>query len=458
MNAVIVEILFIVLLLTANGVFAMSEIAVISARKARLRRMAAGGDRRAGAALELAQELDRFLSTVQIGITLVGILAGAFGGATIAGQLGEAFGRVPALAPYGEALGLTVVVLVITYLSLVVGELVPKRLGMNNPEGVARVVAGPMGALSRLASPLVRLLSFSTSAVLRLLRVRPPTGPPVTEDEVRLLIEQATHAGVFERAEREMVESVFRLGDRRVTALMTPRPDVAWLDVNSPPEEIARRISASHFSRLPVCDHHPDNVLGVTKAKDLLSGVLSGQPLDLRRHLRQPLFVPESMTALRLLELFRGSRTHVALVVSEHGAFEGLVTLTDVLEAIVGDLVPPGGQAEPLAVRREDGSWLLDGALTIEEFKELFTVGRMPGEGQESYLTLAGFVITHLGRIPAAADRFEWGGLSFEVMDMDGRRVDKVLVKENPPGKTAAHGWPRPSSFTDRPGPGQNDS
>src|SRR5215204_3290492 len=197
MNAVIVEILFIVLLLTANGVFAMSEIAVISARKARLRRMAAGGDRRAGAALELAQELDRFLSTVQIGITLVGILAGAFGGATIAGQLGEAFGRVPALAPYGEALGLTVVVLVITYLSLVVGELVPKRLGMNNPEGVARVVAGPMGALSRLASPLVRLLSFSTSAVLRLLRVRPPTGPPVTEDEVRLLIEQATHAGVF---------------------------------------------------------------------------------------------------------------------------------------------------------------------------------------------------------------------------------------------------------------------
>ena len=433
MSAIVVEILFIVVLLAANGVFAMSEIAVVSARKARLQRMAAGGDRRARAALELAQEPDRFLSTVQIGITLVGILAGAFGGATVAAQLGEALDRVPALNPYGEALGLTAVVLVITYLSLVVGELVPKRVGMNNPEGIARVVARPMIALSRLASPVVHLLSFSTSAVLRLLRTRPPEGPPVTEDEVRVMIEQATEAGVFEQSEREMVESIFRLGDRRVTALMTPRPDMAWLDINSPIEEITRQISASHYSRLPVCDRHPDNVLGMVKAKDLLSAVLSGKPLDLRASLSQPLFVPESMTALRLLELFRESRSHVALVVSEHGSVEGLVTLTDVLEAIVGDLVPPGGRAEPMAVRRDDGSWLLDGGITIDDFKEIFPVGQMPGEEDGAYQTLAGFVITHLGRIPAAADRFEWGGLSFEVMDMDGRRVDKVLV--TPAGK-----------------------
>jgi putative hemolysin len=428
MSAVVIEILFIVLLLVANGVFAMSEIAVISARKARLQRMAAGGDGRARAALKLAQEPDRFLSTVQIGITLVGILAGAFGGATIAEQLGVVLNRVPALDPYGEALGLAVVVLSITYLSLVVGELVPKRVGLNNPEGIAKIVARPMGALSRLASPVVHLLSFSTSALLRLLRTRPPEGPPVTEDEVRVMIEQATDAGVFEQTEREMVESIFRLGDRRVTALMTPRPDVAWLDVNSTPEEHARRISESHFSRLPVCDRHPDNVLGVVKAKDLLSVVLAGKPLDLRGSLRQPLFVPESMTVLRLLELFKESRTHVALVVSEHGAFEGLVTLTDVLEAIVGDLVPPGGQAEPMAVRRDDGSWLLDGGITVDDFKEIFPVGQMPGEEDKSYQTLAGFVITQLGRIPAAADRFEWSGLSFEVVDMDGRRVDKVLV------------------------------
>ncbi|HWS85849.1 MAG TPA: hemolysin family protein [Pyrinomonadaceae bacterium] len=428
MSAVVIEILFIALLLVANGVFAMSEIAVISARKARLQRLAAGGDRRARAALELAQEPDRFLSTVQIGITLVGILAGAFGGATIAEQLGVVLNRFPALDPYGEALGLAVVVLAITYLSLVVGELVPKRVGMNNPEGIARVVAGPMRTLSRLASPVVRLLSFSTSAVLRLLRTRPPEGPPVTEDEVRVMIEQATDAGVFEKAEREMVESVFRLGDRRVTALMTPRVDVAWLDVNLPSEEVARRISASHYSRMPVCDRHQDNVMGMVKAKDLLAAVLSGRQLDLRASLRQPLFVPETMTALRLLELFRQSRTHVALVVNEHGAFEGLVTLTDVLEAIVGDLVPPGGQAEPMAVRRDDGSWLLDGGITIDDFKEIFPVGRMPGEEDEDYQTLAGFVITYLGRIPSAADRFEWGGLTFEVVDMDARRVDKVLV------------------------------
>ena len=428
MNAVVVEIVLIVLLLLANGLFAMSEIAVISSRKARLQRLAAGGDRRARAALELAGEPDRFLSTVQIGITLVGILAGAFGGATIAEQLGAVLDRIPTLNPYGEALGLTVVVLAITYLSLVFGELVPKRVGMNNPEGIARIVARPMGALSRFASPAVHLLSFSTSAVLRLLRTRPPEGPAVTEDEVRVMLEQATDAGVFEQSEREMVESVFRLGDRRVTALMTPRVDVAWLDVNLPAEEVARRIAASHYSRLPVCDRQPDNVLGVVKAKDLLSAVLSGRPLDLRASLREPLFVPESMTALRLLELFRGSRTHVALVVNEHGAVEGLVTLTDVLEAIVGDLVPPGGQSEPMAVRREDGSWLLDGGITIDGFKEVFPVERMPGEEEGAYQTLAGFVITHLGRIPSAADRFEWGGLSFEVVDMDGRRVDKVLV------------------------------
>ena len=433
MNAIIIEIVFIALLLIANGVFAMSEIAVISARKARLQRMAAGGDRRARAALELAEAPDRFLSTVQIGITLVGILAGAFGGATVAEQLGIAIDSVPALNPYGEALGLTVVVLAITYLSLVVGELVPKRVGLNNPEGIARVVARPMIALSRLASPVVHLLSFSTSAVLRLLRTRPPEGPPVTEDEVRVMIEQATDAGVFEQAEREMVESIFRLGDRRVTALMTPRPDMAWLDINSPAEEITRQISASHYSRLPVCDRHPDNVLGMVKAKDLLSAVLSGKALDLRASLSQPLFVPESMTALRLLELFRESRSHVALVVSEHGSVEGLVTMTDVLEAIVGDLVPPGGRVEPPAVRRDDGSWLLDGGITIDDFKEVFPVGQMPGEEDGAYQTLAGFVITRLGRIPSAADRFEWGGLSFEVVDMDGRRVDKVLVARSEP-------------------------
>lgn len=423
-----VEVVFIFLLLIANGVFAMSEIAVVSSRKARLQKRAREGDARAQAALELANSPDRFLATIQIGITLIGILAGAFGGATIAEQLGERIGSVPPLAPYGEAIGLAIVVLAITYLSLVVGELVPKRLALNNPEGIASTIARPMRALSRVAAPAVHLLSVSTNAALKLLRARPSTEPSVTEEEIRVLVEQGARAGVFEEAEREMVESIFRLDDRRVGAIMTPRLEIVWLDAKQPSDEIKRKIAGSHYSRFPVCEGSLDNPLGVAKAKDMLSRCLFGEPLDLRVTLRQPLFVPESRTALQVLELFKQSRTHIALVIDEYGAVEGLVTMNDVLEAIVGDLPLPGGEAEQYAVRREDGSWLLDGALSVDEFKEIFPVGRMPREESGVYHTLAGFVMTYLGRVPSAADHFEWGGLRFEVVDMDGKRVDKVLV------------------------------
>lgn len=429
------EVVFIFLLLIANGVFAMSEIAVVSSRKARLQKRAREGDARSAVALELAEAPDRFFSTIQIGITLIGILAGAFGGATIAEQLGERIGSVPPLAPYGEAIGLVVVVLAITYLSLVVGELVPKRLALNNPEGVASTVARPMRVLSRVAAPAVHLLSASTNAALKLLRARPSTEPPITEEEIRVLVEQGTRAGVFEEAEREMVESIFRLGDRRVGAIMTPRLEIVWLDAKQPADRIKRRIIESHYSSFPVCEGSLDNVLGVIKAKEMLSRCMADEPLDLTATLRQPLFVPESRSALQVLDTFKQSRTHFALVIDEYGAVEGLVTINDILEAIVGDLPLPGGEAEQYAIRREDGSWLLDGALSIDEFKEIFLVGQMPGEERGVYHTLAGFVMTHLGRIPAAADRFEWGGLLFEVLDMDGKRVDKVLVMSAPGGK-----------------------
>lgn len=428
MSAITFEVLFVLLLLVANGIFAMSELAVVSARKARLQRMAEAGDARARAALELANSPDRFLSTIQIGITLVGILAGAFGGATIAEQLGAQIARVPALAEYGEAIGLAVVVLAITYLSLVVGELVPKRLALNNPERIAALVARPMGVLSRVASPFVHVLSVSTSAILHILRLKASDEPPVTEEEIKVLIEQGTQAGVILEAEQEMVESVFKLADRSIVTLMTPRTEVAWLDVNDPPERLYAQVSESPYSRFPICTGTVDNVVGVVKAKDLLARSAAGVQLDLRAVMKQPLFVPDSRTALQVLEALKGARTHLAILVNEYGSVEGLVTSNDILEAIVGDIAPAGAQGEEQAVRREDGSWLLDGALPVEDFRELFPVGQLPGEERGGYHTLAGFVMTHLGRIPAVAEYFEWQGLRFEVVDMDGKRIDKVLV------------------------------
>jgi putative hemolysin len=422
------EILFIVLLLVGNGVFAMSELAIVSARKVRLRQMCESGDSRACAALDLAISPDRFLSTIQIGITLVGILAGAFGGATIAEQLGQQISRVPSLAPYGEAIGVGIVVLGITYFSLIIGELVPKRFALNHPEQIAKLVARPMKLLSRIMSPIVSLLSVSTSAVLTLLRMKQPTEPPVTEDEIRILIEQGTQAGVFEEAEQEMVQQVFKLADRRVVSLMTPRLDIVWLDVTASREELRKTIAESHFSRFPVCRDSLDEILGVVKAKDMLALCLGDEDMNLTSVMKSPLFVPESRSALEVLEVFKSSATHLALIVNEYGSIEGLVTTNDILEAIVGDIAPANPQFESYATQREDGSWLLDGALPIDEFKEIFDVRLLPSEERADYQTLAGFILFYLGRVPQAADHFQWNGLRFEIMDMDGKRIDKVLV------------------------------
>ena len=421
------EILFILLLIIGNGIFAMSEIAVVSARKARLQQWASEGNAKARAALELANAPSRFLATVQIGITLVGILAGAFGGATIAEELAArlSLSLIPLLAPYSEVIGLGIVVLAIAYLSLVIGELVPKRLALNHPEAIASAVAAPMRALSVIASPAVRLLSASTEAVLRVLGVRPSTEPPVTEEELKVLIEQGTEAGVFEVAEQDMVEGVFRLSSRRIGALMTPRQKIVWLDLDGSPDEIQHKIGGSTHSRFVVVHGSLDNVLGVVHTKDLLARSLTGQPLDLKGSLQQPLFVPSTMSALCLLELFKKSGTHVALVIDEHGGLKGLVTTHDVLEAIVGDIARAGA---PQAFQRGDGSWLIDGLLPMDEFRELVGIRQLPEEEKDAYHTLGGFVMAHLGRIPALGDRFDWNGMRFEIMDMDGLRVDKVLV------------------------------
>ena len=406
----------------------MSELAIVSARKVRLQQLANQGDIKARIALELANAPNQFLASVQIGITLLAILSGAFAESTIARRLIPLLNLVPWLAPYSDALSSVIAILIITYLTLIIGELVPKRLALNYPERIASVVAIPMRMLANIASPVVYLLSASTDLVVRMMGIKPSTEPQVTEEEIRVLIEQGTEAGTFEEAEQDMVERVFRLGDRPVNALMTPRPDIVWLDLEDTAEENRKKMLDSCHSRFPVCQGGLDNVLGIMHVTDLLARSLSGQQLDLTVSLRQPVFVPESTRGLKILEVFKQTGIHLALVVDEYGVIQGLVTLNDIMVEIVGDVPSAGELEEPQAVQREDGSWLLDGMLAVDEFFEIFEIDEIPTDHRGSYQTLGGFVITHLGRIPSATDYFEWETLRFEVMDMDGNRVDKVLV------------------------------
>ena len=422
------EILIILLLVLANGVFAMSEIAVVSSRKPRLQHLADEGHGGARRALELAESPDRFFATVQVGITLVGILTGAFGGATIASTLAETLRRVPTLAPYAHAIALAAVVLGITYLSLIVGELVPKRIGMQHPERIAARVAGPMMAVAQFAAPAVWVLSASTDVVLRVLRLPRPQEPPVTEAEIKVLLEQGAEAGVFEPGESEMVTRVFRLGDQRVSAVMTPRHRAVWLDVDAPFEE-ARALMASHrFSRYLLCEGELDSVVGVVDVRDLWVAEVAGEPVrDLRAVARAPLVVPDSLRAMQLLERFRESGMHMALVVDEYGGVAGVATLNDILSEVAGDLNVAGPE-HPAAVRREDGSWLLDGALAMDDLRELLGLEERRGDPRE-YRSLGGWIFTELGRVPTEGDHFEAEGHRIEVVDMDGNRIDKVLVQ-----------------------------
>ncbi|MBL8161446.1 MAG: HlyC/CorC family transporter [Anaerolineae bacterium] len=416
------EILIILFLTVINGVLAMAEIAVVSARKVRLEQAAEDGDKRATRALELSADQNRFLSTVQIGITLISILQGAFAGATLAHPIAQLLSQIPLLAPVSEALGLFIVVFVTTYLSLVIGELVPKRLGLQNPERIALLVAGPMHRLATITGPFVKLLSVSTDAVLRLLGARQSDEPPITQAEIEALIQQGIQAGVFQEDQQEMVAGVFSLEGVRLGALMTPRTEIEWLDLDDPPPVNIQKIIKSHHSRFPAAHGDLDRVVGIVRAKDLLNTLLSGGSIDLNTCAREPLFIPENATAADALELFKKSGRHLALVLSEHGGVEGLITLNNLVEQIIG------GIDMPEAVQRPDGSWLLDGLSPIDDVKDLFDIKELPGEEEGHFQTLGGFVMAQLGHIPSVADHFECSGLRFEVLDMDGKRVDKVLV------------------------------
>jgi putative hemolysin len=428
MDAYIFETIIILLLILFNGVFSMSETAIVSARKARLQQMVDDGNSRAQTALDLANNPNRFLATVQIGITLIGILTGVFGGATLASGLSATLSYVPILAPYSAAIAGLIVVLVLTYLTLIIGELVPKRLALNGAERVASSVAGPMTLLSRLTWPLVRLLGISTDFVLRLLRVKPSTEPLVTAEEIMVMVEQGTEAGLFEQSEQDLIERVLALDERRIESFMTPRGKIIALDIAATTDEVRRKLLESQHSRFPVIDSNLDNVLGVVRAKDILSQNLSGQPFDLSSLLRPPLFLPEITTALQALERFKQAGTHVALVLDEYGGIEGMITHNDVLEAIVGYDPSQDAPEQPRVVQREDGSWLVDGLTAIQDFKSALDLDTLPDEAGRRYETVGGLVMNQLAGVPSVGQSFTWHGLRVEVVDMDGRRVDKVLV------------------------------
>jgi putative hemolysin len=428
----IFEIVIILVLIVLNGIFALSEFAIISAKKTRLQHRSEEGDKRAAAALEIANEPTRFLSTIQIGITLVGILAGAFGGATVAEGLAIYLNEFPILALYSDILAITLVVLLITYLTLIFGELVPKHLALNNAENIASSVAKPMSLLSVIASPLVFILSHSTKAVLWVLRVQETTEPPVTEEEIKIMLEEGTEAGVFEKAELSMVEGVFELGDRNIESLMTHRSEVIALDLNDPADENLRKMTGSGRSNFPVYEGDLDKIVGMVSVKDVLARMVDGCTPDIKASVTRPLFAPEAISVLKLLELFKGTGLHIALVTDEYGSIQGVITLHDILEAIVGNVRTLGEPVDTPVVVREDGSWLINGDTPIEDIRKILSVDSFPEEEQGQYRTIAGLILFILERIPKTGDHLEVGGLRYEVVDMDGNRIDKVLVTRVP--------------------------
>jgi putative hemolysin len=435
MRQVAFEVGIIFLLLVANGVFAMAEIAVVSAKKPRLRRLADQGNRKARIALELAESPNRFLSTVQIGITLAGIFAGAFGGETIAEEIAKALEGVPWAAPYSHAIGLGVVVVFITYFSLVLGELVPKRLGLSNPEGVAMVVALPMNWLSRAAGPVVRFLSVSTEALLRLVGFKPEKEVTVSEEEVRVMMQEGVRAGAFNKVESQIVDSALGLDQLPVREIMTPRPKVIWLNQDDPHDQIWHKIVVSNHSHFPVYEGNRDHTVGVVSVKAIYANLAAGVGVKLKDLMISPLIVPESQTVLQLVETFKQSGKHIALVTDEFGSIAGLVTLNDVMEAVVGEFPSQGERAKPEAKKRDDGSWLIDAMIGLESVEKALPGVKFGGEAHSEYQTLAGFVVKTLGRVPKEGETFEAQGYIFEVLDMDRHRVDKVLVL---PSKNAA--------------------
>ncbi len=421
------EILLLTVLIVLNGMFAMSEIALVMARRPRLASMADQGDKSARVALKLHDDPTRFLSTVQIGITSISILNGIVGEAVLAEPLSLWLQQAGMEAEASGIAATALVVVVITYFSIVIGELVPKRIGQFNPEGIARRVARPMNLLAVLARPFVRLLSISTDAILKLLGNQKSSQQAIIEEEIHALLQEGSEAGSIEQQEREMVRNVFRLDDRPVSSLMIPRNEIEYLDTSLPLEENLRLVAASPHTHLPVCHEGFDEVLGVLNTRQLLNTLLAGAAPSLTDALTPAVYVPESLSGLDLLEQFRASDTHLVLIIDEYGDVNGLVTLRDVLESVTGEF-KPGKHEEPWAVQRDDGSWLLDGLIPIPELQDRLGLRQLPDAGRHRYHTLSGLVMWLSGRLPQTGDVLAWENWQFEVVDLDGKRIDKVLA------------------------------
>jgi putative hemolysin len=428
MTSVLLELTIIFALLLANGVFSMAEIAIVSSRKAKLRSLADTGDTRARLALSLAESPNTFLATVQVGITLVGVLAAAFSGASLSEKLAAVLRDFPAVAPYADNLALGLVVVALTYFTLVIGELLPKRIGLGNPEGVARLLAGPMHFLSRLGAPVVTLLGRSTDLLLTLFRIKPEPEVKVSEEEVRLLVREGTRAGIFHPQEPAMIESVMAFDRVAIRDLMTPRAKIIWINVTDSHEIIWHRIVVSAHSTFPVYEGTRDRILGLVTVKSIYANLAAGAAVNVRDLTTTALIVPASLSAAALLERFKQTGKHFALVTDEFGTTCGLISLHDIMEAIVGELPSLGDRLKPKAVRRDDGRWLVDGLLDAAEFERIVTDFPLHTGAARDYETFAGFIVKHLGHVPAEGESFRYHGYHVEIIDLDGQRVDKVIL------------------------------
>jgi putative hemolysin len=417
----------VLLLVVLNGFFAMAEIALVSARTARLKALAEAGNPGAAAALELRSDPSRLLSTVQIGITVIAVLSGTFGQATLGDRLQSVLGNYPGfVGRYAHAISMAIVVIGISYLSLIIGELVPKRIALARPERIAAAFARIMRTMARVGTPIEWFLSTSTDFVLRLLPLRAESASPVTDEEISFMLREGTATGHIPRAETEIVEMALRLGDRRANTVMTPRTRIEWLDLDDPEEENRLKIRNSPNSRFPVVQGGSQQVIGIVEAKELLGRCLAGLAFDLRAATRPPFYLPNTVTVLRVLDVFKSSGEPMALIVDEYGDLEGLVTPSDILEALVGD-IPGTGDTDQRVVRREDGTWLVDGMVGLDELKQVLGLSHLTGEDADFH-TLGGYMMARLNRVPMIADRVTADGYQFEVVEMDGRRVDRVLI------------------------------
>lgn len=423
----ILHLSIVLLLIVVNGFFAMAEIALVSARNARLQPIAESGNIGAQAAIELKADPSRLLATVQIGVTLIAVFSGTFGQATLGDRLERQLETWSGfIGQYAHGISMAVVVIGISYLSLIIGELAPKRIALLHPERIAAALARVMRAMARVGAPIEWFLSASTDFVLRLLPLRRDGAAPVTDEEISFMLREGAATGHIHQAETEIVEMALRLGDRRASAVMTPRTQIEWLDLDDPEEENRRKIRDSAYSRFPVVQGGSQQVIGIVQAKELLAACLAGQLFDLRPATRPPLYLPNTVTVLRVLEVFKTSGEPMALIVDEYGDLEGLVTPSDILEALVGD-IPGSADADQRVVRREDGTWLIDGMVGLDELKQVLGLSHLTGEDTDFH-TLGGYMMARLNRVPMTADRITADGYQFEVVDMDGRRVDRVLV------------------------------